>query len=264
MTESAPGRLERRDGIAWLVLDEPGKKVNTLSSRLFDWFEAQLAAVEAEPPLGLVIVSGKRDGFVAGADVGELRGLTSAQRVRDLLDRGHALSRRLERLPFPTVAAIHGAALGGGLELALCCGFRVATDHPKTKLGLPEVQLGLVPGMGGTQRLPRLIGKARAKDLILTARRIDAAEAERIGLVNAIAAEGKLMETALEVAAAIAANGPVAVRAAKRAIDEGCERPLPEGLEIEARCYKETLATRDRLEALAAFAEKRKPRYVGS
>jgi 3-hydroxyacyl-CoA dehydrogenase / enoyl-CoA hydratase / 3-hydroxybutyryl-CoA epimerase len=196
---AAPGRLERRDGVAWLVLDDPAKKVNTLSSGMFGWFEAQLAAVEAEPPLGLVLVSGKRDGFVAGADIGELEGLTSAPRVSAMLERGHALSRRLERLPFPTVAAIHGAALGGGLELALCCRFRVATDHPKTRLGLPEVQLGLIPGMGGTQRLPRLIGVPEALDLVLAGRQVTAKKALRLGLVDDVCAPEVLGDAALRL-----------------------------------------------------------------
>ena len=196
-TPPAPGRLERRDGVAWLVLDEPGKKVNTLSSRLFEWFEAQLAAVEAEPPSGLVIVSGKAGSFVAGADIGELEALNSTRAVLTMLERGHALSRRLAGLPFPTVAAIHGAALGGGLELALCCDFRVATDHPKTRLGLPEVQLGLIPGMGGTQRLPRLIGVPEALDLVLSGRQVAAKKALRLGLVDEICAPEVLGDAAV-------------------------------------------------------------------
>jgi enoyl-CoA hydratase/carnithine racemase len=151
-----PGLLALEDGIAWLRLDDPGKKVNTLSTRLFDWFESQIARVERERPEGLVIYSGKPDGFVAGADLEELLALSDPMDVIAMLRRGHDLMERLAALPFPTVAAIHGAALGGGLELALACRRRIATEHPKTKLGLPEVQLGLIPGLGGTQRLPRL------------------------------------------------------------------------------------------------------------
>jgi 3-hydroxyacyl-CoA dehydrogenase / enoyl-CoA hydratase / 3-hydroxybutyryl-CoA epimerase len=132
-----PGRVERRDGVAWLVLDDPAKRVNTLSSRLLDWFEEQVEALAAAPPSGLVIVSGKADGFVAGADIGELRGLDDPADVVVMLRRGHELARRFAALPFPKVAAIHGAALGGGLELALLCDRRVATDDAKTRLGLP-------------------------------------------------------------------------------------------------------------------------------
>jgi 3-hydroxyacyl-CoA dehydrogenase / enoyl-CoA hydratase / 3-hydroxybutyryl-CoA epimerase len=183
---AAPGRLSRVDGIAWLVLDDPAKKVNTLSSRLFAWFAEQVAALEREPAEALVLLSGKPDGFVAGADISELQTATDRAEVLDLLQRGHALMARLAALPFPTVAAIHGACLGGGLELALACKRRVATDHRKTKLGLPEVQLGLIPGLGGTQRLPRLIGVADALDLILSGRQIDAGKARRLGLVDAV------------------------------------------------------------------------------
>lgn len=196
---SPPGRLEIRDGVAWLVLDDPAKKVNTLSSRWFGWFEEQVDRVEAEAPRGLVIVSGKPVGFVAGADVQELRGLTSATEVLEMLGRGQELARRLTRLPFPTVAAIHGAALGGGLELALCCDYRVATDHPKTKLGLPEVQLGVIPGMGGTQRLPRLIGVPDALDLVLTGKQVDAKKARRLGLVDDVCAPEVLGDSALRL-----------------------------------------------------------------
>lgn len=178
------GSLTLEDGIAWLVLDDPAKKVNTLSTRLFEGFEEQVSRAERERPEALVILSGKPDGFVAGADIEELQTLKEPAQVLAMLRRGHALMNRLAGLPFPTVAAIHGAALGGGLELALACRFRVATEHPKTKLGLPEVQLGLIPGLGGTQRLPRLIGIPAALDLILTGRQVDARKAKRLGLVD--------------------------------------------------------------------------------
>jgi 3-hydroxyacyl-CoA dehydrogenase/enoyl-CoA hydratase/3-hydroxybutyryl-CoA epimerase len=181
----APGALATDEkGVAWLRLDDPGKKVNTLSTRLFEWFEAQIARLERERPEGLVIYSGKPDGFVAGADLEELLALSRAADVHAMLHRGHELTECLAALPFPTVAAIHGACLGGGLELALACRRRVATEHPKTKLGLPEVQLGLIPGLGGTQRLPRLIGVPDALDLILTSRQVDARKARRLGLVD--------------------------------------------------------------------------------
>ena len=179
-----PGALAFEDGIAWLRLDDPGKKVNTLSTRLFEWFEGQIASLERDRPEGLVIYSGKPDGFVAGADLEELLAVADKESVIAMLQRGHNLMERLTALPFPTVAAIHGACLGGGLELALACRRRVATEHPKTKLGLPEVQLGLIPGLGGTQRLPRLIGVPDALDMILTSKQVDARKAKRLGLVD--------------------------------------------------------------------------------
>jgi enoyl-CoA hydratase/carnithine racemase len=176
------------------------------------------------------------------------------QQIRALMDD-------VEAMPQPTVAVINGFCFGGGLELALACDLRVAAPH--AELGLTETSLAILPGAGGTQRLPRLVGKSRAKDLILTARKLGAAEAERIGLVNRLAPAGRLAEAARELAQAIADNGPVAVRAAKDAIDGGLELPQALGLEHEARCYERVLGTQDRVEALAAFAEKRKPRYCG-
>jgi 3-hydroxyacyl-CoA dehydrogenase / enoyl-CoA hydratase / 3-hydroxybutyryl-CoA epimerase len=179
-----PAVLAVEEGIAWLRLDDPGKKVNTVSSRLLAWFEDLVESLERERPEGLVIYSGKPDGFVAGADLEELLAVSEREAVLAMLQRGHDLMERLAGLPFPTVAAIHGACLGGGLELALACRRRVATEYPKTKLGFPEVQLGLLPGLGGTQRLPRLIGVPDALDLILTGRQVDARKARRIGLVD--------------------------------------------------------------------------------
>ena len=206
-----PGLLALEDGIAWLRLDDPGKKVNTLSTRLFEWLEGLIARVERDRPEGLVIYSGKPDGFVAGADLEELLALTDPLDVLAMLRRGHDLMERLAALPFPTVAAIHGAALGGGLELALACRRRIATEHPKTKLGLPEVQLGLIPGLGGTQRLPRLIGVPDALDLILTGRQVDARKARRLGLVD-----DTCHPADLRAAAERAVRSPGEARKAKR------------------------------------------------
>ncbi|HEX4961234.1 MAG TPA: 3-hydroxyacyl-CoA dehydrogenase NAD-binding domain-containing protein [Thermoanaerobaculia bacterium] len=183
-TSPPSGALAVEEGIAWLRLDDPGKRVNTLSTRLMTWFESQIARLEDERPRGLVIYSGKPETFVAGADLEELLALEDTESVIAMLQRGHELMERLAALPFPTVAAVHGACLGGGLELALACRRRVATEHPKTKLGLPEVQLGLIPGLGGTQRLPRLIGVPDALDLILTSKQVDARKAKRLGLVD--------------------------------------------------------------------------------
>ena len=179
-----PGALAFEEGIAWLRLDDPGKRVNTLSTRLMGWFEEQIDRLAGERPQGLVIYSGKPETFVAGADLEELLALQDSESVIAMLERGHELMERLAGLPFPTVAAIHGVCLGGGLELALACRRRVATEGPRTKLGFPEVQLGLIPGLGGTQRLPRLIGVPDALDLILTSKQVDARKAWRLGLVD--------------------------------------------------------------------------------
>jgi len=205
----APGRLVIEDGIAWLWLDDPAKKVNTLSSRLFGWFDEQISRLEDDAASageirGLVILSGKKDNFVVGADIEELQGLDDKDSVLELLERGHELTGRLEALPIPKVAAIHGPCLGGGLELALACDRRVATDQAKTRLGFPEVQLGLIPGMGGTQRLPRLIGVPDALDLILTGKQVHARKARALGLVDEICDPynlGDAAEQLLEAAA---------------------------------------------------------------
>jgi len=215
--QRAPGRLTLADGIAWLVLDDPAKKVNTLSSRIIGWFEEQLARVEREAPRGLVILSGKAGSFVAGADIEELEAMEDTSEVLALLRRGHALTARLAALPLPTVAAIDGACLGGGLELALACDFRVAAETDATRLGLPEVQLGLIPGLGGTQRLPRLIGVPDALDLILTGKRVPAKKALRLGIVDAVCHPVDLREAAVRLVEGGKKGGrkkPLAKRAA--------------------------------------------------
>ncbi len=183
------------------------------------------------------------------------------ERVSDCVRNIRALVDDVEAMPQPTIAVINGFAFGGGTEIMLACDLRVAAED--ARFGLTETGLAIIPGAGGTQRLPRLIGKSRAKDLILTARPLQADEAERMGLVNRVATRSELMNMARALADQIAGNGPVAVRAAKQAIDEGLEHPLQEGLEIEAACYAKTIPTQDRLEALAAFAEKRKPVFLG-
>jgi 3-hydroxyacyl-CoA dehydrogenase / enoyl-CoA hydratase / 3-hydroxybutyryl-CoA epimerase len=196
-----PVVLERREGLAWLTFDLPGKKVNTLSRALMGRFAAVLEELEREPPQGLVIRSGKPENFIAGADIEELQALSDPAEVRALLAEGHAIFQRVAELPFPVVAAIHGSCLGGGLELALTADWRVATEHPKTRLGLPEVQLGLVPGLGGTQRLPRLIGVPAALDLILTGRQVSARRARRLGLADEVSHPADLETAALRLVA---------------------------------------------------------------
>jgi enoyl-CoA hydratase/carnithine racemase len=251
----------RREGqLAWLVIERP-EVMNCLSFPTLLRFRTLLEDLRADLDLRCLLISGAGDrAFCAGADLKE-RKTMPLERVPHFVENIRALMDDVEAMPQPTVAVINGFCFGGGTELALACDLRVAAPH--AELGLTETSLAILPGAGGTQRLPRLIGKSRAKDLILTGRKIGASEAERIGLVNRIAEPGKLRESALALAEAIAANGPVAVRAAKEAIDGGVELPLSRGLEHEARCYERVLGTEDRLEALAAFAEKRKPRYVG-
>ncbi len=198
---AAPARLVIEDDVAWIRLDDPAKRVNTLSSRYFQWFERQIERLAEEPVRGLVLISDKPGYFIVGADIEELGAFSDPRDVKAMIRRGHALVGRFAELPFPVVAAIDGACLGGGLELALACDLRVATDAAHTKLGLPEVQLGLYPGLGGTQRLPRLIGVPDALDMILTGRSVSAKKAKRLGLVDAVCHPQVLRRAALELVA---------------------------------------------------------------
>jgi len=181
--------------------------------------------------------------------------------IRLFLDQLQRTLRSIEKSDAVFIAAINGAAFGGGTELALACDLRIAA--PEAVLGLPEVKLAIIPGGGGTQRLSRLIGPGRAKDLILTGRKVNSTEALAFGLIDRITAAGRLIDTCLEVGAAITANGPLAVASAKHAIDEGLALPLDEALKLERRYYETTLKSEDRLEGLSAFAERRAPIYKG-
>src|SRR5262245_5107709 len=250
-----------RDGeVAWLTIQRP-EVMNCLSFATLRRFRTLLDELREDLALRCLLITGAGEkAFSAGADLKE-RKTMPLERVPHFVRNIRGLMDDVAAMPQPTVAVINGFCFGGGTELALACDLRVAAEH--AELGLTETSLAIIPGAGGTQRLPRLIGRSRAKDLILTARKLAAAEAERIGLVNRVAGAAGLRASALELARAIAANGPVAVRAAKDAIDRGTELPQSAGLEHEASCYERVLATQDRLEALAAFAEKRRPRYVG-
>ena len=251
----------RREGdLAWITLERP-EVMNCLSFPTLKRFRMLLEELRADLGLRCLLVTGAGEkSFCAGADLKE-RKTMPMDRVPHFVRNIRALMDDVAAMPQPTVAVINGFCFGGGTELALACDLRVAAPH--AELGLTETSLAILPGAGGTQRLPRLIGRSRAKDLILTARKLGADEAERMGLVNRVATPGTLRAAALELASSIAANGPVAVRAAKDAIDHGAELPLKQGLEHEARCYERVLGTQDRVEALAAFAEKRKPRFRG-
>jgi enoyl-CoA hydratase/carnithine racemase len=253
--------LEERAGdVVVLTLNRPEVR-NCLSFPALRRLRSLCAKLREDLSVRAILITGAGDkAFCAGADLKERRTMP-LERVPLFVENIRRTMDDVEALPQPTIALVNGAALGGGTELALACDLRIAAPH--AELGLTETSLAIIPGAGGTQRLPRLIGKARAKELILTARKVSAAEAERIGLVNRVAPEGGLREAGLELARAIAANGPVAVRAAKRAIDEGSDLPQARGLAVEAACYELVLPTEDRLEALAAFAEKRPPRFHG-
>jgi len=237
--------------------------LNLVTRALLDELEAAIATLEAAPAgdVRAVVVTGSGErAFSAGSHVAEFEALRGPA-GRDRFELEERVSRRLAGLPMPTIAAIEGNALGGGLELALCCDLRIASE--RALLGMPEVRLAVTPGSGGTQRLPRIVGPARAKELILAGAVITAAQAERIGLVNRVVPSGEARAAADALAAEIAERGPLAVREAKRLIDAADELPLEDGLAAEIEASVRVYATDDLLEGARAFLAKRDPTYHG-
>jgi methylglutaconyl-CoA hydratase len=253
--------LEGEDtGIATLTLNRPYAK-NSLGSAMIAEFRGSLDSLRFNPNVRAVVLrSCVPRVFCAGADLKERATMTRAE-VAAFVHGLRSAFTDLSTLPMPVISAIEGAALGGGLELCLACDFRIAGAD--ALFGLPETSLAIIPGAGGTQRLPRLIGIARAKELIFTGRRLTATEALGFGLVGSVAPAGHAYALALNLAREILPRGPVAVRAAKEAIDRGMETDLTTGLAIEKACYAQVIPTADRLEGLKAFAEKRAPVYRG-
>jgi enoyl-CoA hydratase/carnithine racemase len=245
--------------IAHLELVNP--PLNLVTRELTERLRDALAQLAAADDVRVVVVSGRGErAFCAGSHIGEfeaLRGRVAEGKL--LLEK--LVYRQLAQLPMPTIAAIEGDALGGGLELALCCDLRIASA--RARLGMPEVRLAVLPGSGGTQRLPRVVGPARAKELILTGRIISADEAERIGLVNQVVPAGEARRAAEAVAEEIAARGPLAVREAKRLIDAAMDLDLDAGLAAELDASERIFASEDMLEGASAFFEKRDPEYRG-
>ncbi len=242
-----------------LTVNRPDK-LNALNSALLVALRERIEGftrLPAETRPRAVVVTGAGDkAFVAGADIAALAGL-GAPEARELSAIGHRLGRAMEESPFPIIAAVNGFALGGGLELALCADFIYASE--RAKFGLPEVGLGLIPGFGGTQRLARRIGAARARELIYTGRMIDASEALSLGLVNRVLPPEDLLPKVMETCASIAAKGPLAIAAAKRVGLRGEDVDLTSGCELEAATFGNLFATADAREGTNAFLEKRKP-----
>eukprot|EP00250_Pteridium_aquilinum_P014642 c22112_g1_i2 orf=172-1068(+) len=247
-------------GIVDAVLNRPESR-NAISMAMLEQFRNIFESIHHDPLARVLILrSGVPGVFCAGADLKERRHMQIPE-VRRYSHTIRSTFSFLEALSIPTIAVIEGAALGGGLELALACDLRVCGSE--AVLGLPETSLAIIPGAGGTQRLPRLIGEARAKELIFTARKFDAKYAEKIGLVEYCVESGAAYAKAMEIAREIMKQGPQAVRMAKIAIDRGIEMEAASGMALEEACYAQTLHTKDRLEALEAFAEKRKPQFCG-
>jgi len=251
-------RLEINDGIGTIRLDRP--PMNALNTQVQEELRAAAAQATADPQVRAVIVYGGEKVFAAGADIKEMAEMSYV----DMAERSAELSSALgafARIPKPVVAAITGYALGGGCELALACDWRVVAED--AKLGQPEIKLGIIPGAGGTQRLARLVGPARAKDLIMSGRMVDAQEALRIGLVDRVVPAAEVYDAAVALVKPYVTGPAQALRAAKLAIDGGLEMDLASGLAWESQLFAALFATDDRREGMAAFVEKRKPGFTG-
>ncbi len=248
--------LQEKGNIALVIINHP--PVNAWNLATMEDFKNVLDAVEERKDIRVVVITGAGDKcFSAGFDVSD------AANAPKLSAMGRELWTRLDRLGKPTVAAINGFALGGGLELALCCHFRIMADSPKTTVGLTELNLGIIPAWGGTQRLPRLIGRQKALEMILLSKRIGAKEALQIGLVNKICPPDKVLEEALDLASVLAKRPPVAVRCVLEAIAAGIYEGIEQGLRVEEQGALTVRNTRDRQEGFKAFLEKREPVFTG-
>ena len=247
--------LEKDKATAIITISRE-KALNALNSQVIDELSQAIDVVKADKDIRALIITGAGRAFVAGADIG-VQSVFDVREGRQWGRRGSAVFREIELLQIPTIAAVGGFALGGGCELALSCDMIVADE--KAKFGQPEVSLGITPGFSGTQRLPRRIGTAKAKEMIFTGRMIDAYEADRIGLINKIAEPGKLMDEAKALAESCIKNAPAALRYAKACIDRGMQTDIDTGIAIENELFAKCFATEDQKEGMKAFLEKRKP-----
>ena len=246
-------RYEKTDRIGVLTISRPAA-LNALNSLELGEINAAIAEVEADKDLGCLIITGDGKAFVAGADISEMRTMTLTE-GRDFGRYGAAVMRRIEKLEIPTIAAVNGFALGGGCELAMSCDIILASE--KAKFGQPEVGLGITPGFSGTQRLPRRVGAAKAKELIFSAKMIKADEAKEMGLVNAVYAPEELMNGAMEMAKSFVKNAPIAVKYSKACIDRGLQMDIDSAVALENELFGMCFATEDQKEGMGAFVEKR-------
>jgi enoyl-CoA hydratase len=252
-------RYDIKDRVAVITIDNP--PVNALSPAVWTEIDDAVARAVADPAADAIVLIGAGSTFIAGADIKVFDVLKTREDSFARSAGTHALLRRMEDATKPLVAAIHGNALGGGLEVAQACHFRVATKD--AKVGQPEVLLGIIPGAGGTQNLPRAIGERRAKEIIMTARPFSAEEASAWGLVNLLCEAAHLLPAALETASTIAANAPLAVRQAKKSIRFGGQMEIRTAYRFEVEAYNQLVDTDDRREGILAFNEKRKPQFKG-
>ena len=246
--------LEQKGSIGIITMNRP-EALNALNDQVLRELDAVLDQVSANDEILVAVVTGAGRSFVAGADIAQMSDLTPAQ-ARAFGELGNNVFMKLENLEKPTIAAVNGFALGGGCELSMACDIRVASE--KAKFGQPEVGLGITPGFGGTQRLPRIVGMANAMELILTAKTINAAQAKELGLVSHVYAPEELMDKALELANAIAANAQIAVRQSKAAMRRGMQTDMNTGVAFEAQAFGLCFSTEDQKDAMKAFVNKEK------
>ena len=249
-------QYEVQGNVAVLTIDRP-KALNALNTAVLEELDAAISAIDLDAVRALVITGSGDKSFVAGADIGEMSTLTKAE-GEAFGKKGNDVFRKIETLPIPVIAAVNGFALGGGNELAMSCDIRICSDN--AVFGQPEVGLGITPGFGGTQRLARLVSPGMAKQLIYSGRNIKADEAKRIGLVNEIYTQEELLPAALKLAATIAKNAPIAVRACKKAINEGLELGMDDALVLEEGLFGSCFETHDQAEGMGCFLSREKPK----
>src|SRR5499427_10604356 len=253
-------RFEKKNAIAYVTVNRP-KVLNALNMATMEELRAAFHEIKNDARVRVVILTGAGEkAFIAGADIGELA-QNDAITAKEYTHRGQSVLNLIENLGKPVIACINGFALGGGCEIAMACTMRLASEN--AKLGQPEVKLGIIPGYGGTQRLPRLVGKGIAMQLVLTGEMISAQEAHRMGLVNEVVPGAELIPRAESIAAKIMANAPLAVQYAMEAVNKGMEMTLAEGLYLEAVLFGIACATEDKAEGTKAFLEKRQPQFKG-
>lgn len=252
--------MEVKNNIAYVTINRP-EALNCFNYQTLCELEEVVKSIHVSDEVKIVIFTGAGEkAFSAGADLKERKHLTESE-VRRNVNAIREVFNRIANLPQPTIAAVNGYALGGGFELLLACDFAIAVEE--AQMGLTETSWAIIPGAGGTQRLPRLIGENKAKELIFTARKIKAEEAYQIGILTKVVKKKELMKVCESFAAEMLKNGPVALRQAKFAISQGMNTDLQTGLAIEAKAYELTIPTQDRMEALKAFSEKRPPKFIG-
>lgn len=253
-------QTKKEEGIGWIIINRP-KRLNALNTETIEELHKAFLSFLDDQEVRVVILTGSGDkAFIAGADINELSALDFSGGKNYVL-KGQDLTKLIENFKKPVIAAVNGYALGGGTEMALACHIRIASDN--AQMGQPEVKLGLIPGFGGTQRLPRLVGKGKAMELILSGKTIDASKALEIGLVNQVVPQSDLLSTVQKQAQKIKSNAPVALHYGIEAINRGLDKTLDEGLELEAEYFGKSCASEDSKEGTKAFLEKRKPDFQG-